>query len=237
MEQIKQDMIQYWSQRTEDFSRLRCREFQSPKRRLWMDEFKKYIPMDRKLTILDLGTGTGFFANLLALAGHDAVGVDLTEAMIDEARRKAALYHVPSRFFVMDAESPDFPEQSFDVLISRNLTWALPHLDKAYCAWRRLLKDGGLLLNFDGDYCRGAEDVPLPENHAHRQIAPSLLADYEKMKQVLRRPKLRPRWDEELLKKAGFSRICVDHSVWERVYAEADEFYNPTPMFAIAAYA
>lgn len=237
MEDIKRDMIQYWTQRVDDFSAQRCREFQSPKRRLWMEEFCRYIPMNKSLRILDVGTGTGFFANMLALEGHDAVGIDLTEHMIEEAKRKAAVYHVPSVFYVMDAEAPEFPEASFDVIISRNLTWALPNLDKAYAAWRRLLKAGGLLLNFDADYCHEKTDTALPPVHAHQCISPELMAEYETMKNRLRRPERRPQWDEALLTAAGFRDIHIDYSVWKRIYHDADEFYNPTPIFCIAAYA
>lgn len=237
MEDVKQEMIQYWSQRVDEFSAQRCREFQSPKRQLWMEEFQKYFSMSTPLHILDVGTGTGFFANILALEGHDVVGIDLTEHMIAEAKRKAELYDVPSVFYVMDAERPDFPDDSFDVVISRNLTWALPHLGQAYKAWRRVLKDGGLLLNFDADYCHETTDMPLPASHAHQRIAPSLMAEYERMKNTLRRSELRPQWDKELLAEAGFHDIRVDQSVWKRIYHDVDEFYNPTPIFCIAAYA
>ena len=237
MEEIKRKMIQYWSQRTDDFSAQRCREFKSPKRQLWLEEFRNYIPMNQSLRILDVGTGTGFFANMLALEGHQTVGIDLTASMIEEARRKADLYHVPAVFYVMDAETPDFPEASFDVIISRNLTWALPNLKKAYTAWRRLLKKGGLLLNFDADYCHEKNDAVLPPTHAHKHIAPVLMNEYEQMKQVLKQPALRPQWDVQLLTEAGFERIHVDTSVWKRIYHDVDEFYNPTPIFCIAAYA
>ncbi len=43
------------------------------------------------------------------------------------------------------------------------------------------------------------------------------------------------KWDLRLLIDAGFSRVTVDAGVWKRVYAEPDEFYNPTPIFTIAA--
>lgn len=52
----------------------------------------------------------------------------------------------------MDAQEPDFPEGSFDVVLSRNLTWTLPDPEKAYSQWLRVLRRGGLLLNFDADY-------------------------------------------------------------------------------------
>ena len=35
---------------------------------------------------------------------------------------------------------------------------------------------------------------------------------------------------------ATSSGVTVDSGVWARVYAEKDEFYNPVPIFTIAAY-
>ena len=46
----------------------------------------------------------------------------------------------------------------------------------------------------------------------------------------------RPQWDVQLLTECGFERIIVDNGVWKRIYAEVDEFYNPVPIFTIAAY-
>ena len=95
-----------------------------------------------------------------------------------------------------------------------------------------------MLLNFDADYCREKKERPLPANHAHKKVSPALAAEYEQIKDQLRpgqRP--RPEWDAELLTEAGFHDIQVDSSVWERLYRDMDEFYNPTPVFAISALA
>ena len=35
------------------------------------------------------------------------------------------------------------------MIVSRNLTWNLPHPEMAYKEWLRVLKKGGRLLNFD----------------------------------------------------------------------------------------
>ena len=45
----------------------------------------------------------------------------------------------------------------------------------------------------------------------------------------------RPDWDVQLLSQAGFHGITVDTGVWQRVYKEMDEFYDPTSGFAITA--
>lgn len=46
---------------------------------------------------------------------------------------------------------------------------------------------------------------------------------------------LRPAWDVGRAWKTGMEQISIDLGLSRRVYKEKDEFYNPTPMFAIAA--
>ncbi len=170
--------------------------------------------------------------------GHHVTGIDLTQSMILEARQVAQQLQIPAEFFVMDAEKPDFPAHSFDAVVTRNLTWSLPHLPQAYASWHELLRPGGVLINFDADYCREERPAALPANHAHRDITSDLMRDYEEMKDLLRPTQLpRPQWDQELLAQAGFGGITLDTQVWQRIYRETDEFYNPTPIFTVAAIA
>ena len=91
---------------------------------LCMRQLKKYVKDG--MEILDVGTGTGYFAILLSQIGHQVTGIDLTDAMLKEARDNAALYQVHPTFQQMDAQKLAFLDQSFDVVISRNLTWTLP---------------------------------------------------------------------------------------------------------------
>ncbi len=236
MEEIKQRMSDYWTERAPDFATLRMKELSGGKHELWMAEFDRHLPKGKPLKILDLGAGTGFFCFLLGAMGHRITGIDIAKGMIDEARRTSATLGIPVDFSVMDAEKPDFASHSFDVLVTRNLTWGLPHLAEAYVNWHRLLKSGGLLINFDADYCREDASVPLPENHAHKGISANLVQEYENFKDILRPSQQpRPAWDQELLMAAGFHDIEVDTGVWKRIYADFDEFYNPTPIFTIIA--
>ena len=77
MEPIKHRVTHYWSHRAESFETQRLHEFKSEKKERWLAEFRKYLPQGRTLRILDVGTGTGFFACLLAEAGHETTGIDL----------------------------------------------------------------------------------------------------------------------------------------------------------------
>lgn len=239
MEMIKHRVTRYWAHRAEGFELQRLREFHSEKKDRWLTEFRKYLPQGRPLHILDIGTGTGFFACLLAEEGHEATGIDLTPDMIEHAEHMAAILGLDASFYVMDAEEPDFAPESFDVLVSRNLTWTLPHIAKAYREWYRLLKPGGVLINFDADYCSAveAEEVELPANHAHKLVPEYLRQENDSITmEVGAYQQPRPQWDVQLLVEAGFERITVDMGVYQRIYAEIDEFYNPTPIFTIAAY-
>ena len=190
------------------------------------------------LQILDIGTGTGYFAILLSQIGHQVTGIDLTDAMLKEARDNAALYQVHPTFQQMDAQKLAFLDQSFDVVISRNLTWTLPDAEHAYQEWFRVLKPGGVMINLDANYGAAdfADTADLPENHAHHQIQDDLMQECEDIKRQLPISSfLRPAWDLETLGRMGVEEFSFDLGISKRIYIEKDEFYNPTPMFLIFA--
>jgi ubiquinone/menaquinone biosynthesis C-methylase UbiE len=75
----------------------------------------------RPARVLDVGTGTGAVARLVAARLPDAEieGVDVSERMIDEARRLSDSPRV--RFQVADAEKLPFPDGSFDLVTLGNM--------------------------------------------------------------------------------------------------------------------
>ena len=234
----KEKIAAYWTKRSDSFLEQRRAELHSPLADRWLKEIKKYLPEKAPLKILDVGCGTGFFTILLAKQGHQVTGTDLTPDMITNSRLLAEEEQVICDFLVMDAEHLTFQDESFDVVISRNLTWTLPEAAQAYKEWTRVLKPGGLLLNFDANYgaTNFAETSDLPENHAHNQLGNSLMQECEDIKRQLPISSyLRPAWDVEELGKLGMEQLSIDLGLSRRVYKEKDEFYNPTPMFAIAA--
>lgn len=235
----KEQVKSYWTRRSHDFAELRKKELNSPMAELWLAEILRYLPTKEKLRILDIGTGSGFFALLLAGLGHHVVGIDLTPSMIEEADMLCARLKSTARFQVMDAEALDFEEGSFDMVVSRNLTWTLPDVQKAYREWHRVLRKDGVLLNFDANYGTvddAKDDAELPENHAHKQMDMGLRRECNVIKSQLEVScHVRPAWDVQLLERAGFRHIELDLEVSRRVYREINEFYNPTPLFSICA--
>ena len=238
MEAIKERVSSYWTKRSGDFAKLREEELESEMAGLWLLEIEPQLPGRESLRILDVGTGSGFFAVLLAEKGHHVTGIDLTPAMIEEAGRLAAERQVEVDFRVMDAEKLEFEDGQFDAVVSRNLTWTLPHPEQAYREWLRVLRPGGVLLNFDADYGmeRFAVEDCLPENHAHRQMSCSQLEECDAIKDELAISRMRrPLWDVETLGKLNCRQTETDTGVSERIYRKESPFYNPTPLFRIKA--
>lgn len=234
----KERIINYWGKRSDSFLEQRRAELHSPLAERWIGEIREYLPKKKQLKILDVGCGAGFFSILLAKEGYKVVGTDLTKEMIEQSKILAEEEGADCRFLVMDAEKLEFQAGSFDVVISRNLTWTLPNAKKAYREWFRVLKKGGVLLNFDGNY--GEADVSdtsiLPENHAHHMLGDEMMRECEEIKKQLSISFVqRPAWDLSVLGQIGFKKFSIDLGISERVYIEKDEFYNPVPLFCICA--
>ena len=99
---------------------------------------------------IDMGTGTGQFAIYLGRLGFRVIGIDISEKMIRKARENAQEYGLRIDFQTQDAEDLLFKDDTFDVIVSRNLLWTLPDPGKALKEWRRVLKPTGTLIVSDG---------------------------------------------------------------------------------------
>jgi ubiquinone/menaquinone biosynthesis C-methylase UbiE len=76
-----------------------------------------FIGRIQQRDVLDVGTGTGRAALLLARGGATVTAVDASEAMLEVARARAAAEGVNVRFQVGDAHALDFPDKSFDAVV------------------------------------------------------------------------------------------------------------------------
>lgn len=121
----------------------------------WTEWLKTWLPVT-KAAILDVGCGTGSLSVVLVGLGHDVTGIDRSPAMIALAEAKALAAKQPVKFQVMDATSPGFPPQQFEVIVCRHLLWALPEHAQVLQRWADLLKPGGRLVLIEGYWHTGA---------------------------------------------------------------------------------
>ena len=238
--EIGQRVKDYWTQRSHDFGTVRKNELENEMGQRWLHEIERFLPEGRSLDILDVGTGTGFFAILLAEKGHRVEGIDLTPAMLEEARILAKQRNLDITFREMDAQNLLYPDAVFDVVISRNLTWTLPDPQRAYAEWFRVLKPGGVLLNFDAEYaahvrshsvqnCKVAPDSP----YGHVGMTDALQQENDAITLSMDIGQARPEWDGEVLTRIGFQSCQTDTQVGKRLLGELD--LTTAPMFGIFA--
>ena len=100
----------------------------------------------RGRSVLDVGTGTGRAALLLAKAGAVVTGVDPSEQMLAVARERAKAEGQAIAFRRGDAHALEFPDGVFETVISLRVLMHSPHwrdalLEMCRVASRRLIVD------------------------------------------------------------------------------------------------
>ena len=198
-----------------------------------------------QIRVLDVGTGPGFFAIILAELGYQVTAVDYTASMLEEAKGNAGALAKKIDFRQMNAEELTFPTASFDVLVTRNVTWNLPNPEKAYSQWMRVLKPGGLLLNFDANWYRYLWDENAQAGHArdreNLQVSDvrdeTAGTDVDAMEAIARKTPLsrlhRPAWDLDVLRGLGM-QAAADTQIWKQVWTKEERINNAsTPMFLV----
>ena len=123
-------------------------------RAAWAALLARHLP-EPPSDVVDLGCGTGTLAVLLAGAGHRVRGTDLSPAMVDAARTKAAAAGVTVEVVEGDAGTPSYAAGSADVVLCRHVVWALPDPGRALARWRDLLRPDGRLVLVEGRWHTG----------------------------------------------------------------------------------
>jgi arsenite methyltransferase len=107
-------------------------------------EFAKIKPGD---TVIDLGSGAGndcFVARAIAGAEGKVIGIDMTPAMIDKARRNAEKLGFNNvEFRLGDIEALPVNDNIANVIVSNCVLNLVPNKDKAFAETFRALKPGG----------------------------------------------------------------------------------------------
>lgn len=97
------------------------------------------------LHVLDLGCGTGRVAELAAEQGADVVGIDLSPALIETAKERAASRGLAIDYRVGDCESLDIEDAAFDRVGSSVGIMFAPDHAAAAAELARVTKPGGLI--------------------------------------------------------------------------------------------
>ena len=247
MAELLHSIGQYWTRRAPSYTDVIKKNLADGWDQVWADELISHFPDggDRPLRVLDIGTGPGFYAIILARRGYEVTAVDYSEGMLREARRNAGALADKIRFVRMDAQRLAFADGSFDAIVTRNLTWNLPDPAGAYREWMRVLRPGGALVNFDANWYRYLwdEEAELGHKRDRENLAVSDVrdenagTDVDAMEAIARKTPLsrqhRPQWDLRVLSRFGI-QASADENIWQRVWTKEERINNAsTPMFLI----
>ncbi|AEF96951.1 class I SAM-dependent methyltransferase [Methanotorris igneus] len=147
---IKEYIKSRWNEHAKNYDKIPAHGVNSEKDKKVVKNALKEI-LKRKMKILDVGCGTGFLSLILAELGHEVVGIDLSEGMLNKAREKAKNLGLDIEFMVGDAENLPFEDNTFDAIVERHILWTLPNPKKAIKEWMRVLKDGGKIILIESE--------------------------------------------------------------------------------------
>ena len=250
---LREENISYWNQRAEGYAQINHDQFGNSRGAAWLAALEEPLlasfpdlqPGD--VSVLDVGCGPGLFSILLALRGYRVTAVDYTPNMLERASALAASHGCHVKVVAADAEQLPFADESFNAVVSRNLTWNLPHPREAYAEWHRVLAPSGIIVNFDANWYLHLFDeqarLAYERDRARTREAGLTeeceIAGFEKMEAIAREvplsPVERPRWDLDVLSDLNMS-AHADTSIWQRVWNEEERInFASTPLFRITA--
>ncbi|GBD29730.1 Demethylmenaquinone methyltransferase [bacterium HR32] len=147
---VHRAFARYWDQRAQDYDLEPQHVFCSEEERGFWVGLLGELCRGRPSVVLDVGTGTGFLALMLAELGHAVTGVDLSTRMLDQARIKADRQGVRLDLREAPAERTGLPAGTFDLVISRHVLWNVLDPALALQEWVRVTRPGGLVVAIDG---------------------------------------------------------------------------------------
>lgn len=194
----------------------------------WETLLKNELFPMRSGQVLDIGCGTGFLSLLLAKAGFQVTGIDISGAMLSEAREMAQKCGEGEniRFMEMDISEAEFPAESFDAVVSRDASWLFQRPEIIYEQGFHFLSKKGVLLNFDANWMLPLRDEKIKKLFEEdEQTIIQNFGEFEdyyhntEVTDVLRRlpltEKERPLWDECVCREIGFRDTKTTFSLGE----------------------
>ena len=108
-------------------------------------EFVTRLPIEKDTRLLDVACGTGNTTIPAAQRGANVVGVDIAPNLLEQGRTWARKAGVEVDFREGDAEQLDFPDASFDIVISVFGAMFAPRPERVAAELLRVTRPGGMI--------------------------------------------------------------------------------------------
>jgi SAM-dependent methyltransferase len=156
-------------------------------------EYLEAMDIDSASAVLDMGCGTGVAARTIARRANFSgrvTGIDLSPYLVEAAKRLAGDEGLGTllEFRSGDTRELDIPDGSFDAVVAHTL---VSHVQEALIVLKeaaRVLKRGGLIAVFDGDYASMtfALDDPVESKRYDESLISALVTCPRVMRQMPR---------------------------------------------------
>ncbi|HOA90202.1 MAG: class I SAM-dependent methyltransferase [Bacillota bacterium] len=146
------DIVREWYEDAENIDEML--DWNKRKLKKWEEKVVSLLPEGAQ--ILDVGCGMGREAFALTDMGFSVVGIDISEAAVEQVSKLALQkgYHIP--FFHYDGHHLPFQDEAFDVVIIWAQTFGLLYGDSYKSSFlkecKRVLKENGLISFSGHDY-------------------------------------------------------------------------------------
>ena len=246
-----EELTGYWKSRAESYSAEILAEMEDERREIWRDLILSQAPAGECLRILDVGTGPGFFAVNLSLAGHQVSAVDVTEEMLLQACANARAYGAEVDFRHFDGKNLPYADGTFDLVVFRYVLWNVEEPEEAMQEWKRVLRKGGRMLWFDANWFlylfeqdtgpdSGEEQGQLLRKYREgmrHAVGAAQASDVERLALRLPLPReRRPAWDLQAVERLGLKLVTAEENLNKWIFTGADLVrFEATPVFMICA--
>jgi ubiquinone/menaquinone biosynthesis C-methylase UbiE len=169
-----------------------------------LGEYLDAMDIDSASTVLDIGCGTGVAARTIARRANFSgrvTGIDLSPYLVEAAKRLADEEGLGDllEFRSGDTRDLDIPDGRFDAVVAHTL---VSHVKEALTVLKeagRLVKPGGLIAVFDGDYASMtfALDDPVQSKRHDEALIKAVVTSPRVMRQM---PRLIQQADLEMLR-------------------------------------
>lgn len=254
MDKNQEKINAQWSRGAENYNNIINNELNSFRSAAWKKQILENAPARNRLEVLDCGCGPGFFSMILAEEGHHVSAIDGSDEMMKYAKLRTQQTGLDIDFYIMDCHELTFADNSFDLIVSRNVTHALRKHIVVYKQWLRVLKPRGVLLIFDANWHLSRPGGQFYEEsetrrrkcleiygddfsgHNKSQKDGANVSDYTESSvwEHTLKDKFRPDWDLGLLEGLGFVELTYDRDITEKLWDDKEKLiYGHTPMFMI----
>lgn len=128
----------------------------------WQETINNIVDVQNK-RVIDIGCGGGIYTKELALMGAaNVIGLDFSKEILQAAKENCSSF--PNISFIhSDAHNIPFPDETFDIVISRAVIHHLQDIPTFLSEASRILKKDGMLILQD----RTIEDCIIPGSPEH----------------------------------------------------------------------